>query len=180
MAEEAPADKDDPKFRGQVAFIDSEIGNLLLAQGKKEDALKSFIKAKDIRVALWRANDGIETRQNMALAFEKVGNAYKALGDYEHAWRACDNDLRARKGLIPDDPSKMPDYNVEQARYNLSTAYARMGNLELTLGNPWDAEDDFWRRREVAEKLVKRDPSAKYLQQLSYACNGLGNAGPTH
>jgi tetratricopeptide (TPR) repeat protein len=179
VAEEAAGDNDDPKLRGQTASIHAATGNILLDQGKKEDALASFKKARDIRVALWRANDGFETRRNLALSFEKIGDVYKALGNYEEARTAYDNNLRARKGMISETPSKVPPelaYNIDEAKYDLSFAYRRIGNLELTLGNPWDAKEAFWLSRDIAEELVQRNPAVKYLQELSYAYNGLGNS----
>jgi tetratricopeptide (TPR) repeat protein len=85
-----------------------------------------------------------------------------------------------RKGLILENPSKIPPelaYNIDEAKYDLSTAYQRIGSLDVALGNPWDAGDAYRSCRDIAKKLVQRNPSVKYLQLLSRAYYGLGAAG---
>ena len=177
---EAAGDTDDPKLRGQIASIYFKIGNFLFDQGKLEDALDSFLKAQYLGGVVWGKNGGIEAGRNLALDFEKVGDVYKTLGRYEEARKAYENDLAVRVRLTREDPSKAPpelDYNIDKAWYDVSTAYQKIGSLELALGDPWDAEDAYRNSIRIGETLVQRDQlSVKFRQGLSYAWNGLGDA----
>jgi tetratricopeptide (TPR) repeat protein len=146
---------------------------------RNAEVIEHLIKAKDLRVALWKEADSVPARNQLAYAFEKLGAAYRSAKKLEESRQAYDNALRARRAVFVQNPGALPDdfvYDPETGERNLSSTLADIGSMEYDIGDPAIAREKFEEALKIARSLRERVPDLPNLNNLSSILVSWGNA----
>ena len=100
-------------------------------------------------------------QRELSVAYNKMGDLYRALGQGEAARDAFAKALAIRERLARDEPDRA-DYQRD-----LSVSYNQMGDLYRALGQGEAARDFYLKDLEIAERLARDEPDrADYQRDL--------------
>ncbi len=135
------------------------IGDVEVAQGDLEAALKSFQEGIAIRERLAASDAGnAGWQRDLSASYVKIGDVEVALGNIEVALKSFQEGLAIAERLAASDAE-----NAGWQR-DLSVSYERIGNLEETRGNIAAAISAYERSLPAAQSLADRFPDHRQFQ----------------
>lgn len=150
----AAADPSNTDWQRDLSLSHVKVGDVLLAQGKRDEALDAYRASLDIRDRLAAANPDNAVRQRgLSVSYNKVGNVLAALGRPDEsldAYRAC---LAIRERLAATDPANTT------WRRDLSVSLEKIGNVLVTQGKWDEALDAYLESQATRERLAATDPT---------------------
>jgi tetratricopeptide (TPR) repeat protein len=113
-----------------IAVSLDHIGDLLVGQGKREEALKAYQEAHDIRNRLLATNpDDATLKRDLTISIDRIGQSRQALGDIEGAIKAFEEVVASSRAEIKRSPAN------RQARRDLSISLEHIADIETARGN---------------------------------------------
>ena len=104
-ARRAEAEKDNPDAQRDLSVSFNRIGDVLVAQGKGDDALKAFRDGLAIAERLAKADPGnAGWQRDLSVSFEKIGDVLVAQGKGDDAIKAFRDGLAIAERLAKADP----------------------------------------------------------------------------
>ena len=101
-----------------------KVGDVLMAQGKVEEALRTYEESLAIRKSLAEKDPSNAVwKRGLCSSLEKTGNALMQLGKVDEAQKAYQEALQIRKTLAEQDASNI------SARNDLSTVLEKLGDV---------------------------------------------------
>ena len=148
---------DEPNHLGRqhdlsVAIIDN--GDVLVAQGKGEEALAAYRDSLAIRERLARADSAnADWQRDLSAAFSRVGDVLVAQGKGEEALTAYREDLAIAERLARSDPA-----NAGWQR-DLSVSFEKVGDVLVAQGKGEEALAAYRDSLAIRERLARADPA---------------------
>ena len=130
-------------------------------------------KALELREALARALGTAQSRRELSVSLERVGNIYTTLGgpeNLEHALKLYLKSLELREILAQEQ-------NTTESRRDLSISYGRVGDIYRTLGGRENLDRAltlYQKSLELRENLARKLSTVSAYDDLavSYSCVG--------
>ncbi len=147
------------------------VGNVLVAQGRGEEALTAYRDSLAIRERLARADPAnARWQRDLSISFEKVGDVLVAQGTGEEALTAYRDSLAIRERLARADPA-----NAGWQR-DLSVSFEKVGDVLVAQGKGEEALSAYRDSLAIAERLARADPAnAGWQRDLSVSFNKVGD-----
>jgi tetratricopeptide (TPR) repeat protein len=124
---EGPARAD---IERNIAVSLERIGDLLIGQGKRQEALKAHQEAHDIRKRLLAAEpDNATLKRDVSVSIDRIGQSRQALGDVEGAIAAYQMGVDSSRAEL----KRSPEDRV--AKRDLSVSLEHIADLETARGN---------------------------------------------
>ena len=169
----SPQRPNDAALRYLYSLSLHRAGDVQMAMGRYQEALRLFGKAGDIRQALLGADGDNETWQAAVAAnYLKIGDARNALGSSENkmvAYTAYDQSLAIRKDLAIRSPVS------SERKRDLALSYERQGNLVRSFGQWQEALGLFREALDILMELAASDPqSVRAQRELAVAKDSVG------
>jgi tetratricopeptide (TPR) repeat protein len=161
---------DDVRRRDDLVDFNIQAASTHLKLNDVDRAIEKLEKAKDIRVKLWRENDTIRSRNQLAYVFEELAWAYRVAKNVPKARSAYQNMENARRSMFIIKPGVLPDdfvYDPDASSRNLISSLEAFGGFEYALGDPAIGEKKYAEALDTAEKLRQRVPDLTNLDVLS-------------
>ncbi|WP_439924312.1 tetratricopeptide repeat protein [Nitrobacter sp. JJSN] len=137
-------------WQRDLSVSHDRIGDVLVAQGKLPEALKSFRDGLAIRERLASADSGNAERQrDLSLSHEKIGDVLAVQGKLPEALESFRNQLTAAERLAKADPDNA-DLQV-----GLSLSYEKVGEALMAQGKLPEALEAFRSQLEITEQLAR-------------------------
>ena len=154
----AKADPNNTDWQRDLSTAHERLGDVLMKQGNLAEALKSYQSSLVITAALDKFDPGrlslnAQRDLDLAISYEKVGDALMAQGNVADALKSYRESLAIIKILADDNPDK-----VEWQR-DLSVSYAKVGNVLTAQGHLAEALTSYRDGLAITERLAKSDPS---------------------
>jgi tetratricopeptide (TPR) repeat protein len=154
-------------WQRHISVSYNKIGDVLIAQGKLQDALRAYRESIAIFERLAKADPSNTDRQrDLAVSYEKVGDALVAQGKLPEALNAYRDGLAIKERMAKADPSNI------LWQVDLTDSYNNVGDVLVAQRNLPDALRAYSDSLTIRERLAKADPSrAEWQHQLaaSYA-----------
>jgi tetratricopeptide (TPR) repeat protein len=162
---------DDMTYRRDLADAYNEIGDVLLAQGKLTEALRSYRDGLAVTEQLAKAAPtNAAWQRDLSVSYDKVGDLLVAEGNRGEALRSYRDGLAVREQLAKADPT-----NAGWQR-DLSVSYDKVGDLLVAEGNRGEALRSYRDGLAVREQLAKADPTNEAWQRdLSVSYDKVGD-----
>ncbi|MDI6026920.1 caspase family protein [Corticibacterium sp. UT-5YL-CI-8] len=164
-------DNGSARTRHDLSMALERIGDILVKQGKDDDALDYFGKELAIRRAITAEDpkNSIWLRE-LSVSLNKIGDALHNIGSYEKALQSFDEGLTIAKELTLKDPS-----NLGWKR-DLLISYERVGYTRTALDDFVGAKEAYVPMNAIAREIVQRDPSSTiWKRDLASSLDKLGN-----
>ena len=147
------------------------IGNVLVAQGDRDGALKAYQAGLAIAETLARRDPAnTEWQRDLSVSQNKIGDVLVAQGDRAGALKAYQAGLAIRETLARRDPA-----NTQWQR-DLSVSHERIGEVLVAQGDRDGALKAHQAGLAIAETLARRDPAnAEWQRDLSISQEKIGN-----
>jgi tetratricopeptide (TPR) repeat protein len=157
--------------RRDTAISLERIGNVLLAEGKRAEALDAYRASLAIRDALARQDAGNALWQrDLSVSHIKLGDVLRAEGKRPEALAAYRASLAIREALTRQDAG-----NAEWQR-DLSVSYIKLGNVLLAEWNQREALDAYGAGLAIAEVLARKEPgNVEWQRDLLVGHNKVGD-----
>jgi tetratricopeptide (TPR) repeat protein len=158
----------DPNTRLNLAVSHEMAGDMLLAQGKRDDALAAY--RASLATAQEAADAGdLASQEELAIDNVHVGDALNGALKRDEASAAFQTSLTIRQKLADRDPG-----NAKWQR-GLGVSYERVGDMLLTRDKRNEALAAFQKRLAIAQALADGERDNTELQrELSVAFNKMG------
>ncbi len=150
----AAADPSNTDWQRDLSVSHIKVGDVLLVQGKRDEALDAYRASLDIRDRLAAARPDNAVRQRgLSVSHNKVGNVLVALGKPDEALDAYRASLAIRERLAAADPANATWWR------DLSVSQEKIGNVLVAQGK-WDEALDAYRESlAIRERLAATDPA---------------------
>ncbi|ABE61920.1 Tetratricopeptide TPR_2 [Nitrobacter hamburgensis X14] len=143
-------DPDNAGWQRNLSVARDRVGDVLVAQGKLPDALKSFRDGLAIRERLASADPGNAGRQrDLSLSHEKIGDVLAVQGKLPEALEAFRSQLAAAERLANADPD-----NTE-LRVGLSLSHEKIGEALMAQDKLPEALEAFRNQLDIIEQLAR-------------------------
>ena len=153
LAAKEPENRDIQRL---YSFSLNRMGDAQMRAGRYSDALASFAHSVALRRKLVAAAPhDWQARDDLAAAYEKLGEAQHALGGDDHNREAAasfDASLAIRKALVAEDPKNA------SWRRDLGLSYERRGALLSDFGDDDEALESFAANLALREQLARESP----------------------
>jgi tetratricopeptide (TPR) repeat protein len=162
---------DDMTYRRDLADAYNEIGDVLLAQGKLTEALRSYRDGLAVTEQLANADPTNAAWQRaLSVSYNKIGDLQAAQGKLTEALRSYRDGLAVTEQLAKAAPT-----NAAWQR-DLSVSYDKIGDLLVAEGNRGEALRSYRDGLAVREQLAKADPTNEAWQRdLSVSYDKVGD-----
>lgn len=145
-------------------------GDVLLAQGRIDEALSAYENSVALRRALLAETpDDRDRQRDLSVSLERAGDARLAKQDLELAAQAYDESLRIRQGLNSGEQGS------DASRSDLSVSFAKDGDVKLAAGDPAAALKAYEAAQQLLAGLAEADP--ENLDRQRDVCAGLARLG---
>ena len=154
-----------------LSVSQNRIGDVLVAQGDRDGALKAYQAALASRETLAR-RDPVNTQwqSDLSISHNKIGDVLMAQGDRDGALKAYQAGLAIRETLARRDPA-----NTEWQR-DLSFSHNRVGDVLLVQGDRDGALKAYQAGLAIRETLARRDPTnTEWQRGLSVSHDRIGD-----
>ena len=146
-----------------VSFI--KVGDVLVAQGKGDEALTAYRDSLAIAERLARADPAnAGWQRDLSVSFDRVGDVLVAQGKGDEALTAYRDSLAIRERLARADPANAGWQG------DLAASHGKLGLLHAALRDPATARQHFITGRAIVAGLVDRFPGMvlwrRYLEQF--------------
>jgi tetratricopeptide (TPR) repeat protein len=157
------------RLEEQAAMLDN-IGNVLVAQGKLQDALDAYQQGLAIVKHLADQNKSNAVWQrDLSVNYEKVGGVLEAQGKLQDALDIYQQSVNIRRTLADQDKS-----NAGWQR-DLSVSYEKVGGVLEARGKLQDALDIYQQELAITKHLADQDKSnADWQRDLSRSYDNVG------
>jgi len=164
-------DPDEPIFQGQLAVALSDVGDVLQAQGKLDEALASHRAGLAINQRLAAADPGnAGWQRDLAVAYRKVGDVLRPQGKLDQALASYRASLAIQERLAALDRS-----NAKWQR-DLSEAHWRVGDALRAKGDLAAALKEYEAHRAIMKRLASDDRNnAGWQRDLAVAHSNVGD-----
>ncbi|TFF21725.1 tetratricopeptide repeat protein [Jiella endophytica] len=138
----------------------NRIGDVMVAQGRLEDAAQSFQAGLEIAERLARSdpsNAGLQ--RDLSVSHSRIGNVRVAQDRLEDAIQSYEAMQKILAHIAISDAS-----NAGLQR-DLSVSHDKIGDVRIAQGRLEDAAQSFQAGLEIAERIAKSDPSHAGLQR---------------
>ena len=136
-----------------LAISYERVGDVLLAQGKREEALAAFQKRLSIAQELADKDSGnTDLQSDLSVAFDKIGDVLLEAGKDEEALSAYQKGLVIRQKLVDSDRGN------KLWQRSLATSYYKIGGTMLHAGKLDEALAAFQKTRAISQSLALGDP----------------------
>jgi tetratricopeptide (TPR) repeat protein len=149
-----------------------KLGDVLLKQGRLDDALKAFHEGRAINERLFAADPrNAELHHLLSFSYHRIADVLQAQGKLDEALRVYERDVVVRQRLTEFDRS-----NTEWQR-SLSVAHGRIGDLRLRMSQPDRALEAYRAALAVARRLAaaNRD-NTEWQQDVAICQEKVGDA----
>jgi tetratricopeptide (TPR) repeat protein len=162
---------DDMTYRRDLADAYNEIGDVLLAQGKLTEALRSYRDGLRATEQLANADPTNAAWQRaLSVSYNKIGDLQAAQGKLTEALRSYRDGLAVTEQLAKAGPT-----NAAWQR-DLSVSYDKIGGLLVVEGHTDEALRSYRDGLAVREQLAKADPTNEAWQRdLSVSYDKVGD-----
>ncbi len=159
----------DLKFSEADALVEN--AQTLLVQGDADGALDAGQRARDILLNLLKQNPKEqEWRHDLAVSYERIGDALATLGRRQEALAAYQNALVDRQQLAAETP------NNAGLQHDLAITYLKMGDILLAVDKLDDAGAAYQRSVVLEQKAADLGlPSQDWRHDLSISYERLGD-----
>ncbi|HEY5177274.1 MAG TPA: DUF4062 domain-containing protein [Terriglobales bacterium] len=140
--------------------VQGSLGDSCLAQGHTNEALYAYRAALGIAESMARRNPmshGVQ--RQLAVSYERLGEAHDARCEYKKALRAHRTALQLFDGLLSHDPEN-PNRIHERGG-----CLSRIGSLQLAQGRASEAQSAYEECLRLARKLVAQDSTSADWQR---------------
>jgi tetratricopeptide (TPR) repeat protein len=162
---------DDMTYRPDLADAYKEIGDVLLAQGKLTEALRSYrdgLTATELLANADPTNTGWQ--RNLSVSYNKVGDLQASQGKLTEALKSYRDGLTVTAQLAKASPT-----NAGWQR-NLSLSYDKIGDLLVAEGNTDEALRSYRDGLAIREQLARADPTnVAWQHDLSVSYDKVGD-----
>jgi tetratricopeptide (TPR) repeat protein/energy-coupling factor transporter ATP-binding protein EcfA2 len=168
--ERSPEELVNASRQEQKAAILSNLGDVLLEQGKLPEALDSYQQSSEIFKHLAeqdKSNAGWQ--RDLSLSYEKIGDVLRARGELRDALDLYQRSLEIFKRLAEQDKS-----NAGWQR-DLSVSYNNVGDVLVAQGKLPEGLDAYQQSLRIRQILAEQDKSnAGWQRDLSLSYNKIG------
>lgn len=164
-------DAGSPAIQRRRSIASHNRGDVLVAQGKLEEALQAYetfraiagrLADQDDRNTLWQ--------RDLSISHEKVGNVLVEQGKLKKALQTYEASHSIRERLAKQDPG-----NAQWQR-DLSLSHSNIGSVLMAQGKLKKALQAFEAYRAIADRLAKQDPTnAQWQRDLSRSHDKVGD-----
>ena len=149
----------------------SRIGNLQNAEGKRAEALKSYLDGLEIHKRLAAVDPAnTEWQRDLSISYERIGDLQNAEGKRAEALKSYQDGLEIRKRLAALDKA-----NTQWQR-DLSISYDRIGELQNAEGKRAEALKSYQDGLEIVKRLAALDPAnTEWQRDLSVSYERIGD-----
>jgi tetratricopeptide (TPR) repeat protein len=171
LAELAAEKPDDTTYQRDLSVAYNEVGDVLVAQGKLDEALASYRGSLDIRHRL-AGSDPSNTywQQDLAFSYNRVGDVLVAQGKLDEALASYRASLDIRDRLAASDRSNAG------RQYDLSVSSERVGEVLMAQGKLDEALATYQASFAIRERLAASDRSnAGWQRDLAVSYNKVGD-----
>ncbi len=141
-------------WQRELALRYDQLGDLLLAQGRLEQALAGYRASRAIAVRLAAADaDNDDRQRDLALSAVKVGDAHLAQGHFDDALASYHVGLAISERLAAADRTNI------RAQHGVLVAQLKIGDVLRLQGELDAALASYRESRAIAERLVAADPA---------------------
>jgi len=168
LAAEKP---NDTTYQRDLSVAYEEVGDVLKAQGKLDEALKAYRDSLAIAERL-AAADRSNTlwQRDLSVSYNKVGNVLKTQGKLDEALKAYRDSLAIRERLAASDPS-----NSDWQRI-LAVSYDNVGDPLVAQGKLDEALKAYRDGLAIRERLAAADRSnTEWQRDLAISYGHVGN-----
>jgi serine/threonine-protein kinase len=155
----------------ELADAYSRVGSITSEIGSKEEALRSYERALEIRQTLTVLKPNAPlVQRDLARAYSQVGDVQRALGRSRESLHSHEQALETRLALARtgSETAGLQD--------DLANNYLSLGSLQGMIGQPSQALSSYERALEILRRLVDADPSDKRSQDaLAKVWLNMGN-----
>jgi tetratricopeptide (TPR) repeat protein len=144
---------------------------VLVAQGKLEEALKSYRDSLAIAERL-AASDRSNTgwQRDLSRSYSSIGDVLMVQGKSDEALKSYQDGLAIAEWLTSADP------NYAGWQRNLSTSYNSIGDVLVAQGKLEEALKSYRNSLAITERLVALDRSnSQWQNDLQYSTHGIGS-----
>jgi tetratricopeptide (TPR) repeat protein len=159
------------RWQHDLAVSYERIGDVQMAEGRREQALESYRMNLAIMEELVASDPGnAEWRRGLPTSLRKIALALEASGRAQEALATIRKSLAAVEALIAANPTD------RSAQRDLSITHIEIGDLLVSIGRREEALEAYRRSIAIDERLVAADPSDTASQRdLSISNDRIGN-----
>jgi eukaryotic-like serine/threonine-protein kinase len=151
---EHPPGEGEPAIDRERGVLMVQQGDVLLAKGKVQEALRLYLDSQAImeRLAQLRPNDH-QAQDDLSISQEKVGDAWLEGNAPDAALESFHKCVGIRERLVKAQPQ------VALWKYQLSAGYIKIGDVHFSLGQFQEALKFFRQGLAHAQSLAESDPN---------------------
>lgn len=175
----APTEAD---FQALLASNYHNLAGLQYASGKTDEAIKSYLKAVEVRAVLAADHPKVADYQDaLAISYTSVGKVHEEIGDADEAIYYYTEAITVREKLVQQNDTT-PDQQTA-----LAASLFALGELQRSKENTRDARQHLLRAMQIQEKTAKanlavteyREQWARTLTELGQLSQGDASEPPT-
>jgi tetratricopeptide (TPR) repeat protein len=156
-----------PDYRGQLAVVQTNLGNLLQDQGQWPAAEAEWRASKALLTVLTAEFPAVtDFRDRLAVVHNNLGAMHAALGDWAAAEVEHRTAVRLFEGCVADSPTN-PGYRVGAAG-----SYSNLGMLLADTGRPAEAAERHQAAMRLRQALADEFPAAAAHRLALAECHG--------
>jgi tetratricopeptide (TPR) repeat protein/tRNA A-37 threonylcarbamoyl transferase component Bud32 len=164
------ADPKNAQFRRNLGVTYNMLGRDLLLVGDTAGALESHRKALAISEEMMAADTSAHVKADAALSLQRLGEAQASKRNYPSALENFRKALALREPMLVAAPANM------QARDDVSSLHANIGNVLSATGDTAGARDAFTKAVSLAEENSKQAPTnARFRVRLALRYAEIGH-----
>jgi tetratricopeptide (TPR) repeat protein len=159
------------RWQHDLAVSYERIGDIQLADGRREPALESYRMNLAIMEKLVASDPGnVEWQGGLAATLRNIALVLQASGRAEDALATNRKSLAIVEKLAAAKP------NDQSLQRDLSISYVRIGEILLDMGRREEALESYGRNVEIARRLANADPgNTEWQRDLSVSYDKIGN-----
>ena len=165
------SDPADAGFQNDLAVSYERIADVMMAQGRREEALVSYRKSLAIAEKLAADPTNADAQHGLSISYNKIGDVLSELRQHQEALDLYRKSLAIVEKLVAADPG-----NAERQR-DLALGHEEIGDALVADGKREEALGAFRKSLAIREKLAAADPAnAQWQRDLSISYNKIGDA----
>jgi len=162
--------KNEKKNSRQHGVILQRMGDINNDLGDLNQSLKYFIKYNEIIKNLFERDNDNNTKNSLAISYDKLGSVYVSLGDLNKALEFFELRYKFSRELYESYPQNVSFID------NLALSYSKLGDVHRMIGNLEKSLIFFELRNEIARQLYKNYPTnLSYKSGLAISNKKLGS-----
>ena len=165
------AEPDRADYQRDLSVSYNKLGDLMVAVGRGEEALRLYQQSLEIRSRLANAEpDRAGYQRDLSVSYNKLGDLMVAVGRGEEALRLYQQSLDITVRLGGTEPDRA-DYQRD-----LSVSYNKLGDLMAAVGRGEEALRLYQQSLDITVRLAGAEPDrADYQRDLSVSYERLGD-----